>query len=288
MIVSFGVLATCFILFFLYNQFFELKQIMKRPKSVIVSLYDQHFNFQSQMTLIKFYLPLFTIIIFVTALAKLLNLNNVYTILFVLIQISFIPLILLFNMSYLKSMSEYRNLTTYLTQFILVFKSFGKVMQTLEQLDQTLDTKTNDVISTMIDQLKSGESLKTAFNIHIKMYPHFIVNNLYALVENIEKYGTHNYFDALNLIQDDIDDWLDDLDEYYTQKKQVVYKINTLIIFAFVIALIAMRMLFSVSLSTNTNLYQSVIFSFCLIEYFTYVFGQYYLQGDFIDESEIV
>lgn len=242
----------------------------------------------SKYTLYLLYIKLALTVVMVLVMAYLLKLNLVNTVLLVVISVTLLPFVLIWNIDFQINNHEFNNLYIYLTQYVLIFKTYNKILYTLEELAPIIEGKVSEVVDDSLDSLKRGNDLKESLAYITDRYPHFIVHNLHSLTISVENYGSKDYYEALELIQDDIDAWSDDVNQFSLNKKNLINKINFLILFAFLICYMALKMLFSVSLDTDTILYQQAIFIFCLIQIITFVSTQSILKESFIHRSEII
>lgn len=271
--------------------FYKHKEMMKYipiNKKKINNLYLKLNQSPSKYSLYLLYARLSLTIVMVLVMAYLLRVNVVNTILLIIISLTLLPFVLIWNIDYQINTFEFNNLYIYLTQFVLIFKTFNKVLSTLQELNGILEGKVSEVVSESLDSLERGGDISDSLLTISNHYPHFIVHNLHSLTISVETYGSNDYYEALELIQDDIDDWSDDVNHYYLKKKNIINKINFLILFAFVICYMALKMLFTVSLNTSTILYQQAIFTFCLIQIITFVSTQSILKEPFIHRSETI
>lgn len=288
MIVIGLMFLTCFYIIILYKKHRYILDKLPKSRESIKYLYKNFRNDANKREIIKVYLPAIVSLLVLVLLALLMNVRFTYMLMLLFVQLAIVPLIIHWHFINHKNIREYRNLCLYLSQLILIFKSNHKILSSLEEMENTMDPFINSQIEKMIAAIKDGASNQAALSMMSDIYPHFILHNLHALLVNVERYGSDNYYYALNLIQDDIDDWLEDLELYYDMKAKLLRKVNILIGFAYLISFIAIRMLFSVSMDMNDHLYQQAIFTFAIIEIFTFVIAQSLLKDDFISASEVI
>lgn len=283
-----GILIIIFLYLYLFQKHRDIIKYLPLSKKGVYNL-NERINMQHDKgSLYTLYFNMIALCIGVIGLSLLLKLNFGYTTFLVLISISLIPFIIIWNLNFKINEHEFINLTTYLTQFILVFKTNHKVLFALEELVNTLEGRIRTDVEHMIKYINDGQNTQSVLDGFNQKHPHFIVYNLHSLVVSVEKYGSVDYFEALDLIQDDIDDWIDDTHEYSYNKKNLIRKINTLILFAFGICYMALNMLLAIELSTNTALYQSTLFLFCFIQIITFTLSHSVLNMTFLHASETV
>ena len=261
-------------------------KFMPLSKKGVLNLYQKINSHPSKYSLYLLYIKVFSNVFIITVMAMLLKLEFPLIIILILITLTFIPFVLIWHLNHELNMQEFHNLEMYLTQFILIFKSHQKSMLVLYELKNVLTGTLKHVVNQTILNYEAGCDSEAILEIISDHYPHFIVYNLHVLILNVEKYGSKNYTDGLDLIQDDIDDWSEDMMAYDRNKKDIIHKVNILLCFAFIICMMALKMLFAVSLNTKTQMYQFTMFTFCLIEIMTYVMTQSMLNTSFMQKSE--
>lgn len=272
--------------FYLVKKHYNILKIILKSKNQIQNIYDkfnENYNFSS---IYKLYFQVFLLVSIVLLMLYLLKLNYIYSISILIIIFMLLPLLISMKLSYLKDNIEFENLIIYLSQFVLVFKSDPKVLYVLNELKDAVNGPLQHLIGEVIEDIENGISNSTALLKLSQQYPHFIVYNLHNLVVNIEMYGSNDYYEALDLIADDVDDWLDDINNFNYEKNLIINKVGILIIFSFVICFMALNMLFNLEINTNTILYQSAIFLFIVLEILTYILAHTTLLKTYLNESE--
>ncbi len=273
---------------YLFKKHKEVLAYIPISKKRVLKLYNKVNTHQNKGSLYLLYIRIIMVVLLIVLMALTLKLNLRYVLALVIMALSFLPLVLIYNINNEMIILEFNNLEVYLTQFILIFKSNGKIVYTLEEVKDTLSGPVKKSVGDALNLIKEGYSSQEALASITKTYSHFIVYNLHSLVNSVESYGSSDYYEALDLIQDDIDDWSEDINNYNYSKKDIIRKVNILILFAYVICFIALKMLFSVQVETNTSLYQTTIFLFCFIEMITFVSTQSILNYSFIQKRESI
>lgn len=271
--------------------FKKQKQILKYiplTHKGIINLYKVINISSTYLSLYKLYFNIIVMFILIIFIAITLKLNSLFTITLIVINLSLIPLIIIWRLNYHRQEFEFNNLIVYLNQFIIVFKSFPKIYSTLIEIEDTISGKLNLLINNSIKEIEKGSSSQEALKEITKIYPHFIVYNLHTLVFTIEQYGTDDYFNALDLIQDDLDDWIEDIDMFNYSKNRIIQKVSILIIFALIICFVAIKMLFTTNVDANSTIYQISMFGFCLTLIFTYVISVSLLNLKWLERSEVL
>lgn len=276
------------IFIYLYKKQKEIIKYIPITKKGIVNLYEIINKSDTYISFYKLYFNMAIMFAFTLLMAFTLKLNLMFTITLFIISLIVMPLITLWKLTYYREAYEFNNLVTYLNQFMMVFKSYPKVYATLIEIENTISGNLKILVNDSIEEIKNGQSSQRALENITKAYPHFIVYNLHSLVFSIEQYGSRDYFEAIDLIQDDLDDWLEDILAYQFEKNKIIRKVLILICFAFIICFIALKMLFVVEVQVTSTIYQVSMFIFCLLLIFTYLSATSVLNADWIERSEII
>lgn len=276
------------IFIYLYKKQKEIIKYIPITKKGIVNLYEIINKSDTYISFYKLYFNMAIMFAFTLLMAFTLKLNLMFTITLFIISLIVMPLITLWKLTYYREAYEFNNLVTYLNQFMMVFKSYPKVYATLIEIENTISGNLKILVNDSIEEIKNGQSSQSALENITKAYPHFIVYNLHSLVFSIEQYGSKDYFEAIDLIQDDLDDWLEDILAYQFEKNKIIRKVLILICFAFIICFIALKMLFVVEVQVTSTIYQVSMFIFCLLLIFTYLAATSVLNADWIERSEII
>lgn len=284
--ISIGTVIVVF--FYLYQKQREIIKYIPMSHKGLINLYKIINESNTNMSLYKMYLNIIILFGLIVVMSVIFKLNLMFTITVIIVSLLLIPLIILWELTFKKEEFEFNNLIIYLNQFIMVFKSYPKIYSTLNEIEKSVSGNLNELINSGINDIKNGQSTLDCLNSITKAYPHFILHNLHSLVFSIEQYGTSDYFEALDLIQDDIDDWVDDVKDYNYSKKRIIAKVVFLIGFALIICFMAIRMLYSIDMEVSGIMYQVAILIFCLIQIFTYVISASLLNNKWLEKSEIL
>lgn len=284
--ISIFTVFTVFI--YLYQRQRQIIKYIPVSHKGLINLYTIINSENNNISLYKMYFNITVMFGLIIVMSIIFKLNLMFTITLIIVSLFLIPLIILWELNFSKEEFEFNNLVNYLNQFIMVFKSYPKIFSTLTEIENTISGDLNLLINESINDIKNGQRTLDSLTSITKKYPHFIVHNLHSLVFSIEQYGNKDYFDALDLIQDDIDDWVDDVINYNYSKKRIIGKVVFLIGFALVICFMAIRMLFSIDLKVSGITYQVAILVFCLIQIITYVMSVSLLNNKWIEPSEVL
>ena len=283
-----SVISIVLVYLYLYIKHKDVIRFIPISHRGIINLYKIVNSNKNEVSLIKLYFNIISMFFLIIAMTYLLKVNWIFTLDIIIISILLMPLILIWRLNDLKEKFKFDNLVIYLNQFIITFKSYPKIFTTLSEIENTISGDLKVLVNNSIEEIKSGENSYTSLEKINQKYPHFIVFNLHSLAYSIESYGSVEFFEALDLIQDDLDDWIEDTAQYDYEKKRIITKVTILIGFAFVICLLALNMLFSVDPSIKNGLYQISMFIFCLIQIFTYVIANAIYNKKWIEKSEVI
>lgn len=252
----------------------------------LINLYQVINSKHSNISFYKMYFNIVVLFILIITMAKTLSLNLMYTVTLILISLLIMPLVIIWQLNYFRQQYDFDNLVTYINQLILVFKSYPKIYPSLLEIENTVSGHLNTLVNKSIEEIKLGQSSFEALAPISKHYPHFIVFNLHSLLYSIEQYGSLDYFEALDLVQDDLDDWVEDVNNFNFNKKRIIHKISILILFAYIICLLSLKMLFTMEVKVYSTLYQTSMFLFCLLLVLTYLIAISLLNAKWIERSE--
>ena len=179
-------------------------------------------------------------------------------------------------------------LTDFLLQTITLFKHHPKLYSTLIESKQVTSDQLLKDIETWVYKMEEGYDLDRSANDFILKYPHFCVGNLVHMMKAAEVYGNQNTESGFNIIQDDIEDWIEDT--YLFKQNQIQQRNRILILsgFALVIALVSQNMIRQSSDIIATPLYQLSLFIFMALLLLTLLMAQKQLSRAWIEESELV
>lgn len=157
----------------------------------------------------------------------------------------------------------FNGFTIFLQTFIALFKINPKTFPTLLECEKVCDGEILDLIKNMENTLSKDGEIESCMQVLLNYQSHFIVHNLSTLIITIENHGGI-YDEGLDLIQDDIDDWIEDIYNYKKIQTNTKNKMMALCLLSIGIAFISKNMLADISFNTNSEFYQISIFIFIL------------------------
>lgn len=192
---------------------------------------------------------------------------------------------LLFNSYQEKNFNQF---TMFLQTFIAVFKLNPKTYPTLIECRKVCSGETLELIDEIESNLTAKGSIEECFECLLKQCPHFIVHNLISIITTVESHGGTHYLDGLDLIQDDIDDWIEDT--YSFKKCQMLAKNRMMMLcgLSSIIAIVAKNMLQEMEFDTTSLLYQIAILVFLFILIITLFMAHQALSHCWFEKEEMI
>jgi hypothetical protein len=196
------------------------------------------------------------------------------------------PVLVLWQLQHRYHANEFEQITSFLQHFIAHFKSNSKVLLALYETKSYLSGKMLKLVEEAIGDLELNGNANDAFARITKEYPHFIVWNIQTWITSAELYGVDDCKEAVELLEDDIDDWIEDTQMHILSMYQMKNKILLLSIIAIMIALFNQRMLSSFMDLTSQTVYHHVVFIFLLSILFTILMAYRFLRQSWIVKGE--
>ncbi|MEF9962261.1 MAG: hypothetical protein RR755_06480 [Erysipelotrichaceae bacterium] len=183
---------------------------------------------------------------------------------------------------------QFSDITLFLQHFLAMFKLNPKTYQVLQDCQEVVGSEMKELIKEMLKKQESGGSIHETFLILLNKYPHFIIHNVTTFVEAVEKHGTDHYLDGLDIIQDDIDDWIEDVYLFKKQQMQAKNKMLVLCVFSCVISFFAKNMLSKIAFNQNSMIYQIAILFFFITVLITLLMAHKILGESWMDQEEFI
>lgn len=209
---------------------------------------------------------------------------------FLLLMVSFIlsPWFIKFEKIYSKEEKEFFEITDFLQQFVAAFKQHPKIYASLNECKNMSTSALHDDIEEWVSALEKGGFPKEHAQVFIEKYPHFIVGNLVHLMLAIEHYGSFEYSEGLELIQDDLEDWIEDTYAFKQSQLSTKRRIELLSLLSLVIAFFSHSMLFKARSLQLTGFYQLSLVMFLLMILFTLLMAHKALSSAWMDQREMI
>jgi hypothetical protein len=197
-----------------------------------------------------------------------------------------IPIVWLWQAQFQYHALEFEQVTTFLQHFIAYFKSSEKVLLSLNESAVYVDGELRKVVEQAIEHLKQTGDTRAAFNLITLRYPHFIVNNCAIWVATAEQFGFEQSKEAIELLEDDIDDWIEDTMLFIRNRLQMKNRILLMCGMSAVIALFNQNLLSSFLDLHRAAIYHHVIMLFLMSLHFTVLMAFRLIKGRWIAKGE--
>lgn len=283
MIALFGIFIALTVYASLIKGDIPLSYLFKGQFHAIKQIYvDTNFTFQLKAQLIVY--GLLTVVVIVVALLFQLPKQNI-TSLLVICWIGY-PIYLLWHLNFQYHSHQFNQLTAFLQHFLAHFQASSKVYLALEESLIITQGKLKKIVKKALDDLYISGDINQSFGLITHEYPHFILHNIQTWIASAETYGLDQSKEAIALIHDDIDDWIEDTNLYIQQLIQMRNKILILTMLSLLIAIFNQNMLSSFMDLSIHSIYHSVIYGFLLILIFTFLMATKMLSGSWLLKGE--
>lgn len=260
-----------------------LKMLLKGNLKGVHRIYVKHhfkFNLKYQLFMVAL------LVIGIIVLSLMFHLPRTYIVALVSLCLVSYPMIVLWQAQHVYHAHEFEQITSFLQHFIAHFKSHSKVLLALNQSREFASGELVLLVDRAIKELNQHGDASKAFRIISTRYPHFIVVNIETWIAAAEMYGVDDCKDAVELLEDDIDDWIEDTHLYVLSLHQMKMKILVLTGLSVIIALFNQNMLSSFMDLSSKAMYHNIIFIFLIIILFTVLMVFRFLKESWIAKGE--
>jgi len=198
-----------------------------------------------------------------------------------------VPFLWMWHRQHQQQRQYFIEITTYLNHFVACFKQSPMMYQVLIECRNVVGKELAIVIDQALQTLSLGERLK-AIDLLLKQCPHFIVNNLYQLVMAVEVHGAVDYYESLNIIQNDIEDWMEDTLIFQQLQQTLRSRLLLLSGFAVAIAFMVKMMLVNAMIDVSSDFYQLTMVLFGLVIHLTIGMSQRLLHHSWLQKGELL
>lgn len=245
-----------------------------------LSLYGTH------LKLSAFYLWHVGALIAVIGFGTMFDLRAAYILILCIAAFLQIPAALTWHAMYRDEEYRFFQLTSFLQQLVAVFKIHPKIYQALgECINQTDGALAKDV-EAWISNLDHGTPAQQSCEDFLKNHPHFIVANLIRLMMFAEEYGGDKHVEGLEMIQDDIEDWIDDTVTLKQNQRGLRNRILMLCGMAMLIAMMSQNMLLKTGLAIDELFRETSVFIFLMAIQLTILMAQKVIASPWISDEE--
>lgn len=198
------------------------------------------------------------------------------------------PFILLWMATHRYHEHQFNDLTMLLQHMIALFKNSPKLYQTLKESRQYVSQQLRNEIDECMKILEESGDVHASLAYFLNLHPHFIVSNLFHLIETVELEGGELYDDGLDMIQEDIDDWIEDTYLFKQSQMKMKNRMLALSAMSLLIAFFAKNMMIEIQFDATSTLYQIAIFMFMVALLITITLAHQPLNQTWIDSSECI
>jgi hypothetical protein len=197
-----------------------------------------------------------------------------------------IPIVWIWQAQFQFHALEFEQITTFLQHFIAYFKSSEKVLLSLSESAVYVEGDLKKVVEQAIERLKQTGDTSAAFDVITDRYPHFIVNNCQIWVATAEQFGFDQSKEAIELLEDDIDDWIEDTMLFIRDRLQMKNRILLMCGMSVVIALFNQNLLSTFLDLHQVRIYHHVIMLFLMSLHLTILMSFRLIKGRWIAKGE--
>lgn len=179
-------------------------------------------------------------------------------------------------------------LTDFLQQLIATFKQHPKIYSSLSECVDVTEGSLKESVEAWMVSLSAGLKPMEHAQVFLGAHPHFIIGNLVHLMLAVEQFGTFNYAEGLEIIQDDIEDWIEDTYSFKHHLNATKNRIQLLSVFSLIIAYVSHSMLFQTDMIEALDFYYLSLFIFLVLILITLYTAQRLIARPWMDESELI
>ena len=219
---------------------------------------------------------------------QLFSLRLVYQMPLYLITVFLLPDMLFCILAQRMEEQRFRDMTLFLQHLIALFRQYQKVYQAMRECGAYVSIDFQKRIAQCVAALDRGCSLQDACILLYEDHPHFIIHHTFMCMETLEAQGGDLKEQGLDLILEDIDDWIEDTYAYKQEQLSSKNRILILCVMSAVIAFLAKNMLRQLETELVGEWYQyaMVFFFICLL--LTLFNAHRILKKNWIDEKECI
>lgn len=263
------------------NQHVKLSSLFKRCK-VVNSIYGPSYGYFSRK---ESWIQMLFLLVILVLMGYLFKLSYEYSVVLYVMGICAMPLFLHYQARAYYHAYKFNQITTFLQHFLAHFKIHHQSYHALMDVKHVVDEEYVIYIEQAIETLNQDSS-KHPLQFLYDISPHFIVVNIMSWVEHVEKHGVEESYETLDMLENDIDDWIEDETIFIKNLHSIKNKIVILVGLSLIIAMFNQHMLSSfMDLSAN-KVYQLSIFIFLSILLLTLIKAYELLNTSWILKSE--
>ncbi|MBS3973103.1 MAG: hypothetical protein KGZ84_08840 [Erysipelotrichia bacterium] len=203
----------------------------------------------------------------------------------IIMGMGMIPLLIHYQSKAHQHALTFNQITTFLQHFLAHFKIHHQTYHALHDVSQVMDDQYQGYISHALNRINENVSYHPLTFLY-DLCPHFNILNIMSWVQHVETHGMDQSYEILDMLENDIDDWIEDATIYIKKLHSIKNKILILVGLSLVIALFNQHMLSSFMDLSNNEVYQFSIFVFMSVLYLTIIKAFELLDTSWILRSE--
>ena len=263
------------------NQHVKIPMLFKRCKTVN-SIYGPSYGYFSRK---ESWIQMLFLLVILVLMGYLFKLSYEYSVVLYVMGLCAMPLFLHYQARAYYHAYKFNQITTFLQHFLAHFKIYHQSYHALMDVKNVVDEEYAILIEKALEELNQDAS-KHPLQFLYEISPHFIIVNIMSWIEHVERHGVEESYETLDMLENDIDDWIEDETIYIKNLHSIKNKIVILVGLSLIIAMFNQHMLSSfMDLSTN-NVYQLSIFIFISILLLTTIKAYELLNTSWILKSE--
>jgi len=263
------------------NQHVKLASMFKRSHSSF-SLYGPTHGYLSRK---ESWIQVLFLLVALILMSIVFKLSWKYSGVLFVMGVCSIPLFLHYHLQSHQHAHKFNQITTFLQHFLAHFKIHHQSYHALVDVKSVVDQDYQQLIDKALEQLNHDATTHPLLFLY-QITPHFIVVNIMSWVEHVEKHGIDDSFETLDMLENDIDDWIEDETLFIKNLHGIKNKILILIGLSLLIALFNQHMLSSFMDLSQNEVYQLSIFIFISVLLLTMIKAFELLNTSWILKSE--
>lgn len=245
-----------------------------------VSIYHFQYSNKQQGKFLVFIIAAISFIAYTFHLSveRILLLNIAVTIV--------IPYVVLDIAKYDFQHRDFLSLTSTLQYFLSQYKIEPHLKKSLQGSSVIANKELQNCFTKIVNRLEQEGNIMVFQEELISYNPHFIIANITNFICNLELYGASNFEMGIDLLIEDVEQWIADCHASKRALLQIRNRICLLCMFSLVIANFAMQMLLNVEFNSNSGIYQNMLFIYFLSLVFTLQQAFHLHHYDWVEPKE--
>jgi hypothetical protein len=263
------------------NRHVKISMLFKRCKTVN-SIYGPSYGYFSRK---ESWIQMLFLLVILVLMGYLFKLSYEYSVVLYGMGLCAMPLFLHYQARAYYHAYRFNQITTFLQHFLAHFKIYHQSYHALMDVKNVVDEEYAILIEKTLEDLNHDAS-KHPLQFLYEISPHFIIVNIMSWIEHVERHGVEESYETLDMLENDIDDWIEDETIYIKNLHSIKNKIVILVGLSLIIAMFNQHMLSSFMDLSSNNVYQLSIFIFISVLLLTTIKAYELLNTSWILKSE--